>query len=505
MLTSLPSWAFADLAPDMPIPESGDMLPSSPLQPTTLSYQTLYQRATLLTTHHALHTPEVSKVCVVFSLRQTAHPISRFIPILPKALSTTQSFTHLLLSENSAPKTLLCAQRALGMTSPSTKPGPMTLFTKTAAAKTPSSYSTVKTSVSLPRGAHYGTTSSPTKERLPKTEQHITRLAHQHIACPLSPSHQIHVAPHEIALQRRQEDGDHQQQHDAKSEAIEESLSSSLTSRRITADTTPWNEFPHLEPPRIGVFALYYILTKLGIISDASSHWETKENIQANHQDMETLHQARLEEMKKQLEKENSSKRWGISVKVFSWLTSFMSIVTGAVLMITGAAAVAGALLVAGGVVSLTNQILEVTGGWEKIAGALPGDNPEKKRSVVLWMQIGISVLCLILSLAGVLFGGWHYVKDAMSQFMGVFGGMIITAQGVSTIGQGISLYLQRESMAHNRDYLRRLTQLRYQREDLSEKMDAGMQRLQQLLKDLARALDFEAELFRSDQMIIRS
>ncbi len=261
---------------------------------------------------------------------------------------------------------------------------------------------------------------------------------------------------------------------------------------------------PVLEPPRIGVFALYYVLTKLGIISDASSHWESKEDMRLNQEETDALHKKRLDEMRQAIEKEAATKRWGIATKVFSWMTSLMSIITGIALIVTGVGAVAGAMLLTAGVLTLSNQLLEVTGGWQKIAKALPGDDAERKRAIIMWMQIGITVLCLILAGAGVVFGGYALVGEATQNFMACFGGVVMLGHGVGHIGEGISHFLHKEHTAEGRKQSMRLAQLRHKREDLMEKNQHGIERMKQLFEALIKSLEYDADNFRVSQNLYR-
>ncbi len=259
---------------------------------------------------------------------------------------------------------------------------------------------------------------------------------------------------------------------------------------------------PELEPPRLGIFALYYILSKLGILSDAASHWEAKEDIQKNQEELDKLHKLRLEEMQKAIKSEDKTKRWSISTQIFSWMGSFMAIITGVTMIMSGVGAIAGAMILTSGLFMLTNHILMITGGWDKICDKLPGDDKQKKKAVVTWMQIGITVLCLILSGAGGIFGGFGAVGEAMQHFQAVFGGIMMLAGGISSIGQGVTTYQHRNRMAEGLRYKRKMEQLKHKQEDLFEKAHAGVDRIHQLFKELSRALDFEAELFRADQMV---
>lgn len=262
---------------------------------------------------------------------------------------------------------------------------------------------------------------------------------------------------------------------------------------------------PHLPPPKLGVFALYYILTKMGIFSDGVSNFANKKEIEVIDFETTETHQKRLKEMKEAIDKERSSTRWSITLKAFSWIGSLFSIISGIMMVVTGVGVIAGAMLIVGGVIQVTNQILEVSGGWHKIAELLPGDaSPEKKRSIIAWMQIGITVLSLVLSAVGVIWGGFKNFGEGMQIAANMISGIAAGAHGVATIGEGVSAFMYRNKLSEVRRYDMLLAGLKHRRHDLMEKMEWRVERLEQLFEDLATSLEFDIEIFRSDQLINR-
>lgn len=262
---------------------------------------------------------------------------------------------------------------------------------------------------------------------------------------------------------------------------------------------------PILERPKTGIFALYYILTKIGIYSDGSANFSYKQEIETVNAETTEAHKKRLEALKIAMEKEASSSRWSVAAQVFSWIGSLIGIVTGIALIATGVGAVAGALIIAGGIIQISNQILELSGGWRKIAELLPGNDPDKKRAVMSWMQIGIAVLCLILSGIGILWGGVTQFGEASSQLtMAILGGGVAMGHGATSIGEGVTLFMFKNKMSDVKRYDKVLAELKHRRQDLMERVEWGLDRLEQLFEDLSQALEFEEELFRADQMVNR-
>lgn len=261
---------------------------------------------------------------------------------------------------------------------------------------------------------------------------------------------------------------------------------------------------PELTPPKLGVFALYYLLTKMGIASDGTSNFAYKKEIEFVDGQTNEIHKKRLEEIKEAIKKEKETERWGIAYKVFSWIASLIAMIVGIALIATGVGAVAGAMLIAGGTIQMTNQIMEITGGWKKIVELLPGEDTEKKRAVISWMQIGIAVLCLVLCAAGGIWHGFSNLGPAMQLAVGVLGAIAAMGHGVTTIGEGIEGFMFKERLADVKKFDIKLASLKHMRQDLMDKVQGGIDRLEKLFEDLAQTLAFEEELFQADQMVNR-
>jgi hypothetical protein len=307
--------------------------------------------------------------------------------------------------------------------------------------------------------------------------------------------------------QQNQEQQNQEQQHEQ--ERSEASLQKIKRGGGFAASTTSTQRItplskPALTPPQVGVFALYYILTKIGIQSDGASSVACKQEIEIVNAETTEVHKKRLEELKEAMRKEQESTRWGVASKVFSWIGSMVSILGGIVLIATGVGAVAGAMLVIGGVIQVSNQIMELSGGWNKVIDLLPGEDREKKAAVVAWMQIGVAVLCVILSGVGVIWGGYANFGEATQLVMGVMGGIATMGSAVTTTGMGVSAFLFKNKLSGVAHSDLRLAELKFLRQDLMDKMDWGINRLEKFFEELSKTLEFEEELFYADQMVNR-
>lgn len=246
-------------------------------------------------------------------------------------------------------------------------------------------------------------------------------------------------------------------------------LSSDATPKVSSAVSDQLPQKPVLEPP--SSFVLAFLMGAMGVLSEALSHFNDKQEIESVREEREKTHQELIGKMKKACDQEKYVHHWGVAFKLFSWLTSTASLFAGLVLMATGVGTVGGALLFFGGLISLGNQIMQETHGWQKVAELLPGDDEQKKQATVMWMQIGIGVFCLILAGAGIVYGGFAAYGQASGAAMALFGSTITTAVGVCSIGRAVTEYLYYNRMADSKKLETRLIALEHQQDDLSEQV----------------------------------
>ncbi len=143
------------------------------------------------------------------------------------------------------------------------------------------------------------------------------------------------------------------------------------------------------------------------------------------------------EDRKIELEKNNEAGKWGVARLTFTWMASLATLITGITLIATGVGVVAGCLMLIGGLIQIGSQIMELTGGWEKVRALLPGKDEDKKSAMTSWIQIGITILSLILSGAGVIIGGFSMIGENMQKASALMGAIALLGKGVSDIGEG--------------------------------------------------------------------
>lgn len=251
---------------------------------------------------------------------------------------------------------------------------------------------------------------------------------------------------------------------------------------------------PKIPLPTIGIFALYYILTKQGIITDQTAYATYKQEIETTHFEISNTYEKRLKIIRDNIEKEQAMARWGVLSKLISWLISFIASVTACILIASGVGAIMGAVILSAGLFSLTNSILEITGGWSKIADLLPTKNASLKKKALGIIKISIGIISLILSLISIIWGGYSQALRSLQSITQAATGILISGLGICIIGESISAHNFYYGIANLKETERNLEKLYFKRKDLMEKADWDLDHLEKLFEDLSYALDLQKE-----------
>lgn len=251
---------------------------------------------------------------------------------------------------------------------------------------------------------------------------------------------------------------------------------------------------PKIPLPAIGIFALYYILTKQGIIADQTAYSTYRQEIETTHQEISQTYEKRLQIIRENIEKEQTMARWGVFSKFISWLMSFMAVVTACILIVSGVGAVMGAVILAAGLFSLTNSILEITNGWKKIGELLPIKNADARRKALGIIKMSVGIISLVLSIITIIWGGYSHALRALQSVTQAITGALTTGLGICIIGEGISAHSFYYGLADLKDTERNLERLYFKRKDLMEKSSWDLDHLEKLFEDISYALDLHKE-----------
>lgn len=251
---------------------------------------------------------------------------------------------------------------------------------------------------------------------------------------------------------------------------------------------------PKIPLPTIGIFALYYILTKQGIISDQTAYSTYKQEIETTHQEISQTYEKRLQIIRENIEKEQAMARWGVFGKFISWLMSFIAVVTACILIVSGIGAIMGAVILAAGLFSLTNSILEITNGWSKIGELLPIKNADARRKALGIIKMSAGIISLVLSIITIIWGGYSHALRALQSVTQAITGALTTGLGICIIGESVSAHSFYYGLADLKDTERNLEKLYFKRKDLMEKSSWDLDHLEKLFEDISYALDLHKE-----------
>lgn len=258
---------------------------------------------------------------------------------------------------------------------------------------------------------------------------------------------------------------------------------SSSLHERIMSSPVP--ESPTLDVPSL--FMLIFSAVQSFIIHNFLQLTSRKEQIQHLDKEESILHQKKIEQYEKEIRKQLSEHRWSTSTILFSWMTSFLEIFTGIALI--GSGNPVGVLLLFGGLLQLTNHIMQYTKGWEKIAELLPGDDPAAKKLTITRMQIGLGLFALILGVAGGVMGGMNAMSQAM-QAASVFSSCTaLFGMGVSNLGQTIVASDLLSARANVKACEKDLEDLGFRRHDIMEAVEECNRRIGQCFALIASML----------------
>jgi hypothetical protein len=257
---------------------------------------------------------------------------------------------------------------------------------------------------------------------------------------------------------------------------------------------------PQLPLPRLGMIPTYYVLTKIGIISDATGLQSNKEEMDVLNEERDKLHKERMQELTKAQKDALAKKRWGVAMQIMHWLIAFTGLITGIGLLISGTAVLAGSLMLAGGVLAVTNQIMNATGVWDKIVEKLPGQDPEKKRAVVMWMQVGISILAMVLMSGASMFGGFSKTFQIMGTITSMQSAGLTIGHSICMLGMSLTQSKHKARLAEvkGRELLQKKNENRHQ--DVMDDVKRQQEVHEQLMESLAKWLETQQRDFHATQ-----
>ena len=209
--------------------------------------------------------------------------------------------------------------------------------------------------------------------------------------------------------------------------------------------TTPlFSERPKLAPPDPAVSRTLSEFRYLKAMDEMKKH-TTKttdsmlERFNVYKAHIQKLNDEHIEKLKENAEKAASSYWWSMLTKAGTALLSALSLAFGLTLIATGGSAIAGAALIASGVLSLANFACSEANVWNELAKNLAQEDEERRKKIGMMIPVTLSVLSAGLGL----FGGIHSIAETSNFLMGniapLFMSSLAVFEGVTGIGHSIS------------------------------------------------------------------
>lgn len=252
---------------------------------------------------------------------------------------------------------------------------------------------------------------------------------------------------------------------------------------------------PILEAP--SMLSMLFEANKMVTAITLKRMHDSKIEIDRLEKERTTKREKKLEEWKKQREKSDLSSRCSVALSVFLWISSCLEIFTGLGLIATGNV-VGGSLLLAGGLIQLTNLVMMHAGGWDKVAEALPGDNPADKKRVVSWMQIGVGIFAMVLGGGGGALVGKSSLTSGMQTASALSMSGLMFAQAITTIVQYTAQSAVKEAQGNVQQLDTELQILGFRQQDLRNSVEEGMKLNNKCFKLITTAIKKNSQFYSS-------
>lgn len=130
---------------------------------------------------------------------------------------------------------------------------------------------------------------------------------------------------------------------------------------------------------------------------------------------------------------------WSLFSKILGYFAGVFTIVAGAALVATGAAAVAGAALIITGSLTLGSQICKEAGLTRYIAEKATEGNPQKTEKLLTQIDLGLTITTTILSVATALISAAQIANVVAKTALGTAQSFIAGGEGIAALGSSVS------------------------------------------------------------------
>lgn len=162
------------------------------------------------------------------------------------------------------------------------------------------------------------------------------------------------------------------------------------------------------------------------------------QSIQEGSARLRQLSMDNIQKLKEAAERTKENGFWSFLQKIGECILAAISTVLGISLVATGAGAVVGGVMIAAGILTITNFAMRETGSWDWVAKQLAKDK-ETQEKLAFYLPLGVGLIAAVLgiggSVASALWTNLNFAQQALSIAQGAMG----IYQGVTSIGKGVT------------------------------------------------------------------
>jgi len=226
---------------------------------------------------------------------------------------------------------------------------------------------------------------------------------------------------------------------------------------------------PELEKPK-STSAIPHLLeqfTRLEEVGDALEQRIT-DDVDVHICEMEELYNEHIRVMKESFENSKKVDQMNFFTDLAGMAMAGVSSVVGASMVATNAP-ILGSMLIAGGIFSITNTTLKLTGNWNWIAEQIAGENEELKTQITTYAPAAMGIIATVLGLSGT-FGAYFYSDlSNINQLLLALQTATSLVQGVTAAASG---YANAQAYWTNAQTLVLQTKLKVRKVELESAMD---------------------------------
>jgi hypothetical protein len=193
---------------------------------------------------------------------------------------------------------------------------------------------------------------------------------------------------------------------------------------------------------RLTVPSLNALVMKVAIVDGALELSRLKDycdEIGETQKDRKTFREEQMALAKEAAEKAKKVDGWSVFMKFVGYFAGVASIISGAVLLATGAGTAAGVALIVTGALTLGSRILIESGVTRLIAERASQGNAHKAAKLMSQIDLGLNISTTILALGTMLLNIAQVASAAGKIINGTLQGVQAGLQGIGQIGTGVA------------------------------------------------------------------